>query len=116
MRTHRIKMEQRLGQPLKEDMVVHHIDGDRRNNDEDNLAIMTRKAHARLHARERKLGIFDQPIRFAPFLEFIRIYGLSENMGHNLVSEKRVKAVKLDDEYLMIDLASANQLFEKSSA
>lgn len=31
------------------DMVVHHIDGDRRNNDPSNLVVMSRADHCRLH-------------------------------------------------------------------
>ena len=32
---------------------VHHIDGDKLNNDINNLAVMTRSAHSRLHAQAR---------------------------------------------------------------
>lgn len=49
-------MERRLGRHIKPDEVVHHVDGDRSNNHEDNLALMTRKAHTRLHRREQQLG------------------------------------------------------------
>jgi hypothetical protein len=33
--------------------VVHHVDGNRLNNDPSNLALMTNAAHSRLHALER---------------------------------------------------------------
>jgi hypothetical protein len=56
MATYRTQMQERLGRPFKKDEFVHHIDGDRSNNDEHNLAIMTRQAHGRLHTRERKLS------------------------------------------------------------
>lgn len=48
-------MEARLGRKLKSDEVVHHIDGDTQNNDENNLALCTRSGHARLHRFEDKL-------------------------------------------------------------
>src|SRR5262245_9547736 len=56
MSPHRSRMQKRLGRPFKDDEIVHHIDGDRSNNDEHNLAIMTKRAHVRLHVRERKLS------------------------------------------------------------
>lgn len=56
---HVVKMEQRLGRHLRPDEVVHHIDGNRTNNEDDNLALMTRSGHNRHHRlieepRERK--------------------------------------------------------------
>lgn len=53
---HVIKMEQRIGRPILPDECVHHIDGDRQNNDINNLALMTRAAHSRLHRREDSLS------------------------------------------------------------
>lgn len=48
---HRFIIEQRIGRKLKRDEVVHHIDGNRANNDISNLAIMTRGEHSALHRR-----------------------------------------------------------------
>lgn len=53
---HVVKMEERLGRRILADEVVHHIDGNRSNNDINNLALMTRVAHARLHRREDELS------------------------------------------------------------
>lgn len=53
---HDVMMERRIGRRLKPNEIVHHIDGNRSNNDEDNLALMTRAAHARLHRREERLS------------------------------------------------------------
>lgn len=52
---HVVTMEKRLGRPLLTDEVVHHIDGNKHNNDINNLALMTRSAHARLHRREEQI-------------------------------------------------------------
>lgn len=46
---HVVKMEARIGRRLRDDECVHHIDEDRSNNDDDNLALMTRAAHTKLH-------------------------------------------------------------------
>lgn len=53
---HVVAMERRLGRRLLEDEVVHHIDGNKHNNDINNLALMTRSAHARLHRREEQIS------------------------------------------------------------
>lgn len=47
--THRVIAEQKLGRKLRPGEIVHHIDGNKRNNDPSNLAVMTQSEHARLH-------------------------------------------------------------------
>ena len=49
---HQIVMENYIGRELKKGEVVHHIDGDKTNNNINNLALMDITAHARLHALE----------------------------------------------------------------
>lgn len=53
---HVIAMERRLGRHILPDEVVHHIDGNRSNNSENNLALVTRSGHARLHRREERIA------------------------------------------------------------
>lgn len=53
---HVIIFEKRLGRRLFNDECIHHIDGDKSNNDINNLALMTRSAHMRLHRYEDKLS------------------------------------------------------------
>jgi transposase len=50
---HQIVMENFIGRELRENEVVHHIDGNKTNNNINNLALMDRTAHARLHSIER---------------------------------------------------------------
>lgn len=51
--THRIVAEEKLGRPLKKGEIVHHIDGNKRNNDPSNLMVMTQAEHCRLHFRKK---------------------------------------------------------------
>lgn len=51
---HVIIMESRLGRRLLSDESVHHIDGNKQNNDEDNLALMTKGGHSRHHKLHTK--------------------------------------------------------------
>lgn len=59
---HRTVMEEKLGRPLLPGEIVHHRDDNKRNNDPDNLEVMTQADHMRLHlpemlaARKRKRG------------------------------------------------------------
>ena len=48
---HRYIIEQMIGRKLGRDEVVHHIDGNRANNEISNLAVMTRGEHSSLHRR-----------------------------------------------------------------
>ena len=52
--THRIVAEQKIGRPLREGEVVHHIDGDRHNNAPENLMVFESQAkHAQWHNKGR---------------------------------------------------------------
>jgi hypothetical protein len=51
---HRYVVEQRERRPLRSDEVVHHIDHDPLNNDPENLAVLSRAEHTRLHRLEDK--------------------------------------------------------------
>lgn len=56
MLEHRYVMEGLLGRPLKSSEIVHHIDGDKFNNEPSNLVIVTRSEHMRLHRLEINKG------------------------------------------------------------
>lgn len=53
---HVVAMENRIGRRLLPDECVHHIDGNKTNNDEDNLALVTRSGHSRLHRFQDKIS------------------------------------------------------------
>ncbi|EJR6901935.1 MULTISPECIES: HNH endonuclease [Bacillota] len=51
---HRVVAERILGRALLPEEIVHHIDGNKRNNDENNLLVLpSQSEHAKLHMRER---------------------------------------------------------------
>lgn len=51
---HRFIAEDMIGRPLTDDEVVHHIDGDRKNNDPSNLQVMKRAEHDKIKDRTRE--------------------------------------------------------------
>lgn len=46
---HRLVAEKMLGRPLKPGEIVHHKDGDKRNNKPENLQVMTQSEHIKKH-------------------------------------------------------------------
>jgi len=49
---HRVVMEQTIGRPLRPGEIVHHRDGNKRNNDPANLELMTQSEHMTRHAED----------------------------------------------------------------
>ena len=47
---HRYVMERQLGRLLRSDEFVHHIDGNKANNDPSNLIVLSNPEHAKLHS------------------------------------------------------------------
>lgn len=53
--THRIVAEKKIGRPLRNGEVVHHVDGDKRNNHPDNLIVFASQAeHLNWHRENDK--------------------------------------------------------------
>jgi hypothetical protein len=60
---HRVVAEQILGRPLKKHEVVHHEDGNKLNNDPENLVVTTQAEHMKQHG----LGIPGMKLPWKPW-------------------------------------------------
>jgi hypothetical protein len=60
---HRIIAAQTLGRPLQKGEIVHHIDGNKRNNLPENLSVMTQGQHMKEHG----LGIAGMTLWWKPW-------------------------------------------------
>jgi len=60
VREHRLEMVRKLGRPIEDGKVVHHIDKNPKNNNQDNLVEVSKYEHRVLHRNDRKhsYGIF----------------------------------------------------------
>lgn len=50
-------MEVKIGRKLKDDEIVHHINGDFTDNSDDNLVVMKRSSHSRHHLKRYIWGV-----------------------------------------------------------
>ena len=54
IKLHRYLMQLHLGGKLKEDQIVHHVDGNKQNNDINNLVILSKSQHMSIHQKGKK--------------------------------------------------------------
>lgn len=56
-------MEKNIGRELRSDEIVHHIDGNKLNNDIVNLVIVTRAEHARIHCPRKNFDSHEEALK-----------------------------------------------------
>ncbi|WP_045235088.1 HNH endonuclease signature motif containing protein [Deinococcus pimensis] len=63
VRVHRLVAERMLGRPLRPGEVVHHVDGDKRNNNPENLRVLqSQQRHMVLEHLERRMAKGQLPL------------------------------------------------------
>jgi hypothetical protein len=51
---HILVMEKKLGRSINKGEHIHHIDGNKKNNDPHNLTLLSASEHGKLHGKEKK--------------------------------------------------------------
>jgi Zn-dependent peptidase ImmA (M78 family) len=83
LRLHRYLMEQKIGRCLTFNEVVHHIDGNKLNNNIENLEIVSRGNHIKLHPEINKKSI---DVNFIE-IDIEKIKQLRETMSISKIAE-----------------------------
>lgn len=86
---HRYIMEQSIGRKLNRNEVVHHINGDARDNCLKNLELMSRSNHTTLHLTGKKLN--DETINF---LQKYQQTKFKNDKGHSQLTHDNILQVK----------------------
>ena len=87
VRLHRYLMEQKLGRKLNPNELVHHKDGNKFNNDIDNLELIDRKAHMKAHPEVKQLATAAQTKHDIKMSEILDLY-VEKGFPARIVAER----------------------------
>jgi len=90
---HRHVVEEREGRKLGSDEIIHHVDCDPLNNQSDNLVILTRSEHIRLHMagrRVRKWTVEEQARAGALYMSGMTVDEVARALGRPYSSTRDV--------------------------
>lgn len=90
---HILVAEKKIGRRLKEDEVVHHINGDKTDNRPENLQVMTNSEHVKLHHPKTKR---EKPCRRCEKVRIIHGRGLCANCYHHVLLKGELDKWDLD--------------------
>lgn len=87
---HRIVMENSINRTLSPNEVVHHINGDQKDNSLPNLMLMTRKDHSALHSSEqgRQMATLRCPNCSGIFDKYLNQTHISKGGSYSCCSNK----------------------------
>ena len=78
---HRIIMEESIGRLLTKNEIVHHINGDSKDNRIENLEIMTLAEHTKYHTKPAKIVSLVCPSCGKPFVRVLRYVKHKQKKG-----------------------------------
>ena len=64
MLEHRFVVECKINRKLSDKEIIHHVDRNKLNNCIDNLKVVTRKEHGKIHTADRSMSLADKVIKY----------------------------------------------------
>lgn len=108
---HRYVIEKSLGRPLRSDEIVHHKDGNKRNNSLENLEILSISEHTSLHMRGRQVSTVTRQRISRTLKKRWETQGLPESAKGVVAKDRKTKEILMTFDSLT---AATKQGYDKS--